>query len=414
MKSMLAIVAVLAFAVPAWAQQEGWAETRFHRITLRNGNFIDGTVISDKPNEVTLLLKAGEMNIRRDQIEKVELIKMRTWNEKPIIISTPKAASVPKAETSKPPVGTSVQAVVETRRKVEALIKKVQMMPGDSKQFPPDEVAALGDDGIDYLVSLLPKMDQLLKTLAAFAIVALKTPKSEAILTDFVASPNAEIRLAAVSASGNLDEAARVKLLKPLAKDADPKVRNTVLGMMRGVEDRDWYEIACELINDQDREVRVSAMGNAGRLTAKFGEDDYVRALMIALKGSDDQKCDAVIAFGGLGKIEQWNVVSPLLGDAEPKVRAAAAQALMTLGALDSGPAIMDQMSREKDKWARIYMAGAIQKIRYAKAVPVLIEWLADPEVEVVNVTEMTLRALTNQDLGRERDKWQAWYDKNR
>jgi HEAT repeat protein len=154
-------------------------------------------------------------------------------------------------------------------------------------------------------------------------------------------------------------------------------------------------------------------MTNAGRLTGKFGEEEYLRALMLIIRGTDEQKVDAAIAFGGLGKIEQWSVVTPLLSDSEAKVRAAAAQALMTLGAADSGPAIFDAMSRERDKWSRVYLAGAVQKIRYAKAVPVLIDWLADSETEVVNVSEMALRALTNENLGRDRDKWQAWYDKN-
>src|SRR5258708_18777177 len=88
MTTMVLALSVVLGSRLAALQQDGWSETSFHRIHLRNGNFIDGKVISDKPGEVILLLKSGELTVRRDQIDQVEIVKMRSWNEKPIILES--------------------------------------------------------------------------------------------------------------------------------------------------------------------------------------------------------------------------------------------------------------------------------------------------------------------------------------
>src|SRR5262245_25732182 len=64
-------------------------ELRFHRVHLINGNFIDGQLIKDSPQQVLLQIKAGEMAIRRDLIDRVEFVKMRDRWTPPIQTSTP-------------------------------------------------------------------------------------------------------------------------------------------------------------------------------------------------------------------------------------------------------------------------------------------------------------------------------------
>jgi HEAT repeat protein len=102
--------------------------------------------------------------------------------------------------------------------------------------------------------------------------------------------------------------------------------------------------------------------------------------------------------------------VAPLLNDAEPKVRAAAAQSLMKLGTAEAGPDIVNQVTRERDRWVRIHLAGAVQKLRLQKAIEPTIDWLSDSDEEVRKVAAETLKLLTGENHGMDRDKWAAWF----
>src|SRR4051812_45461677 len=125
MNSLLLALSFLAAASQAQPPLDSGSEIRFHRIHLRNGNFIDGKLTSDKPDEVILLIKAGEMVIRRDQIERVELVKMKSVDEKATILDTPKAK---KDEPSTPRSGKTMEVVApeEIKRKVDIMLLRIK------------------------------------------------------------------------------------------------------------------------------------------------------------------------------------------------------------------------------------------------------------------------------------------------
>ena len=81
----------------------------------------------------------------------------------------------------------------------------------------------------------------------------------------------------------------------------------------------------------------------------------------------------------------------------------------MALGSADAGPDIANQVARERDRWARVYLAGAVQKLRVMKAIEPIIDWLADGDDEVKKVVAETLKLLTGENHGTDRDKWTAW-----
>jgi hypothetical protein len=62
-------------------QDQGWTETRFHRVHLRNGNFVDGHLLANEPEAVTLRVKTGELEISRDLVLKVEHMRIRSFEE---------------------------------------------------------------------------------------------------------------------------------------------------------------------------------------------------------------------------------------------------------------------------------------------------------------------------------------------
>ncbi|HEX7901407.1 MAG TPA: hypothetical protein VF950_26850, partial [Planctomycetota bacterium] len=85
------MISTLALLTALAAQQtsEVWTEIRFHRVHLRNGNFVDGTLVANEQESVTLRVKTGDIEITRDLIDKVEYVKMRSYKEKPADVPPP-------------------------------------------------------------------------------------------------------------------------------------------------------------------------------------------------------------------------------------------------------------------------------------------------------------------------------------
>ena len=123
-------------------------EHRFHRVHLRNGNFIDGELVRQSAKEIVLRLKSGEMGVRRDQIVRVELIKMKGIEEKPEEVAKPKPPPVPIESTTspapapsapkkaRPPAEGAYKASAELKARVDPLLDQLGAAA-------PDDVAPL-------------------------------------------------------------------------------------------------------------------------------------------------------------------------------------------------------------------------------------------------------------------------------
>lgn len=393
-------------------QQEGWQETSFHRIFLRNGNFIDGKVISDKPNEVILQMRGGEMAIRRDQVERVEFMKLKSYNDKPIILATPKSKT-PDAVQPKntPPV--TVEAAEQIKKKVDQIIFKLKTSQSPEKEFPVEEFQPLGDEGTAYAASKAPMFDlKLLDALSALLINLKPGEKTVQVLESLVGNEKPPVRAMAgtvLVVTGG--DAARAKYLRPLIQDADAKVRETAIGLLGNTEDGDWFDLMAELSADPVREVRNRAMRNARQIAQKKGwQDQFIRTLSNNVGHSDPGvRSDSAQMIGALGVKEAWSYLTAPLSDQDPAVRAIVAQAIMTLGAPESGEVVVRALQRETDLWTRIYLAGAAQKLKLMAAVDIFIEWLNSPEEKIRNVAEGSLKAITGLTFGYDTAKWEEW-----
>lgn len=391
-------------------QEPEWVEVRFHRVHLLNGNFIDGQLLKDTPGQVLLKIKSGEMGIRRDQIDFVEYIKMRSLNERPVVRpppTNPGTSALPRVK------GTSVNTPEEIRQKVDAILAKLRSTPQGRKQFPVEEMIDLGTEGAVYLATRLTDLTIELQSLVASALGTLKVPQTVPILEPLLGDPTPKLRAVAAVALGLMGDEGKVRYLRPLLRDPDAEVRSTVLGMLAGIEEKDWFDPVSALCGDPDPTVRSRAMGVSARLAVKHSlQETYLGILADQLRrGGPDIRVDMAGAIGSLGRREGWSQLTPLLGDSDPKVRAASAMALLALAAPDSGPDILAQLPREQDRMTRLYLAGTAQKLKLRPAVVPLIDWLSDPDEEIRKAAGTALLNLTGQTFGQDRDKWGKWLE---
>lgn len=412
MTSLLLALSLVTATFQAQTPLDSGSEIRFHRIHLRNGNFIDGKVTSDKPNEVILLMAAGEMSIRRDQIDRVEVVKMKSFNDRAIVLDPPKAKKEdPSTPRSTKPV-VEVITPEQIKRRVDVMILRVKSASGE-REFPVEELQPLGDEGTAYLVSKASTLD--LKSLDAIAqaVINIKPgPKTLEVLEGLLDSPVAAVRAMGTTilvVSGG--DAARAKYIRPQLKDKDPRVRETALGMLGAVDDDAWFDAVTELCSDPDKEVRSRALRIARAIATKHSLQDQFGRVMVGNVRHNDAgvRTDAIAMLGGLGLRDNWRHVAPMLDDTEALVRAQAAQTLMVLGAPECGDAIVGAMNRERDKWARTYLAGAAQKLLIQKADAPLVAWLSDSDEDIRKLAEVALKAISGENFGSDAGKWQAW-----
>ena len=144
MAPMLLSLGVLCTALEA--QEAGWSETRFHRIHLRNGNFIDGDLIQDTRSMVVLKMPSGDFGVSKNQIARddqgqlrVEFIKMRTFREPPPIVKV--KGSRDKKTPNDQDANSSGEAPVEEKPPEGAaatglpgLLYQLKTVPGDKRQ----------------------------------------------------------------------------------------------------------------------------------------------------------------------------------------------------------------------------------------------------------------------------------------
>jgi len=411
MNSLILALSFWAAAAQAQAPLDSGSEIRFHRIHLRNGNFIDGKVTADKPNEVIVMMAAGEMAIRRDQIDRVEVVKMKSYNDKAIILDTPKSK---KDDSATPRSGKVVEVNTpeQVKRKVDIMILRVKSATGE-REFNAAELQPLGDEGTAYLASKSPTLELKMLDAVAQAVINIKPgPKTvevlEALLDNSVPAVRA-MALTCLVVSGGASEQA--KYIRPQLKDKDPRVRETALGMLGAVDDDAWFDAICDLCSDPDKEVRTRALRIGRAIATKHSTQEQFSRVMVGNVRHNDVgvRTDAIAMLGGLGQRESWRQVAPMLDDTESLVRAQAAQTLMILGSPECGDAVVAAMGRERDKWARTYLAGAAQKLLIQKADAPLVAWLSDPDEDIRKLAEVTLKAIFSENFGSDAGKWQTW-----
>lgn len=416
---------LIALALSMLLQQEGWQETSFHRIHLRNGNFIDGKVIADKPNEVILLLKAGEMSVRRDQIDFVELIKLRSYNEKPAILATPKNPATTPTTPTKPKTPDSTPSTTPTvevdtpdavRSKVDQLVYKFRNQPGPEKFFPTEELRALGDSAVAYLATRVPEMDVTLADYVMQAMIVLKTTAANQVLSQLLSHDKPTVRSFAATVLGVQGDEEKKRYVKPLLRDPDPRVRATALSMAGSVQDPEWFEPVSELCADEVKDVRGPALVLSRRLAVRNGlQERLLRVLGANLSSpSAEVKSDAAGTIGGLQVKGSWIILAPALADRETSVRAAAANSLLQLAEPECGPAVVEQISRETEKEPNMALLAIVLRLRLHKATESVINLLKSGDPDVRTAAENTLRTMSGENFGSDVDAWTAWYSKNK
>ena len=164
-------------------------------------------------------------------------------------------------------------------------------------------------------------------------------------------------------------------------------------------------------LNDPENQRRgLSLLSNA----PWGGEDPYVRLYRLYVEEPTDPlvKATAIQALGRWGEPSDTGRIADYLGSPSPLVRTAAAQALQRL----HDPAVADRLwirlvDEGEEPGVRVELAIALAQYPGDRSFQALCLALDARELVVNLAAADSLRVLTGEDFGIDRQTWLAWYE---
>lgn len=171
--------------------------------------------------------------------------------------------------------------------------------------------------------------------------------------------------------------------------DADKRYRGTLALAMRDYASEPIYlKLFTDNIKDRDSSVRAAA----ARALAAHGKPEHAALLIEALKDKDVSV--RVEAARGLQRLHSPDAIDPLLAHIREPVLVGMAE------------------DAESDPDVRSECASALGQYREPKVLKSLIAALGDSRLQVNRNTLESLRTLTGQDFGYDRQAWQTWFER--
>ena len=391
-----------AVAVGAFPQEPGVVETRSVRIHLKNGNVLDGDMILETRQSVTLRTKTGEITLDRGTIDRLERIRTRTAVVKP---EAKPPVSTPPAHRTAPPPGPNPV--------IERILEQLLTAREERSYGLLQQLILAGRPAVGYLVRRLGTIDGRIRPFVAAALIEIRDPGAIPGLIGLLDHAHPDLRAEACRILGLLGDPSAAEALLPAIKDASPLVRGAAIEALGTLGTRGSFRAIAPSCADPVREVRLRALQVLPALAQRQDRwDDLESALIDALNATrGDAKADVIAVFGLCRFKHAARLMIPCLRDDSPAVRGAAAEALCALEAWNWADRILERIREEEDPGVRVRLAAVASRFKPRASIEPLISWLGDPDPLVARAAREALRSLTGQDLGPDPARWSAWWE---
>lgn len=427
---VLSWTAFLALSLAASvAAQEGWSETRFHRVYLRNGNFLDGILVQDTPTMVILKMPKGEFSVRKDQIAlddegkyRVEFVKIRTYNERAKREEIRKEEKPDKTEAAVQPSAapdkrewSELTAPTGTPpEQMATLLQRLKDAPNDKKPLLAKAITDFGREGALFLANNLPMLDVAGIGNAAFALQQARDADTLPVVRKYLTDRNPILRLSAAEIVPSFADASDVPRLRPMLKDGDPLVRAAAVVAMGKYKDRDSFNAILGMLSDPDALVRKQSMEALNLIAVEHDlKQDLQRAISETLETAKGAGfLDLIRQVAASKQKSMGPLLAKHLANDDPMIRAAVLNALADLDARDTSEQILRLFLTEREYWPRIQLAGACGRMKLLDAIDPLLQWMADNDVNIKTAASRSLREITGQNFGINDQAWRDWWEK--
>jgi HEAT repeat protein len=421
--ALAALVATGILSNALYAQETGWSETRFHRVYLRNGNFVDGHLLQDQNNWIILKVPTGELGVAKHDIERdstgrlhVEFIKIRSYKEPAPIVE------IKKAE----PVGAKTEEIVNADMTKAAVPKKTRKdaAPGtlpallnelgesENKAEVVKSIMAFGKEGRLTLAESLHDFDESSVVNALNALVQAKDTDTLPALRAALSDENPVVRGNVAKALGTMGDGSDLRRIQALLSDPDPRARIGAISALGKLKDEESFSAIAKSLVSSDAPLRQVALDTLTLLANEYNrKDDLRRAMVDALEQTQGETRSDLIRLAGKSKDKEFvDPLARLLSERDPETRAFVIAALSDLDARDMKDQLVQLVDVEREYWPRIQLAQAVERMKATAAIASLIEWLRDSDDNIRIAAARALKGLSGQNLGVSYQAWSDWW----
>jgi HEAT repeat protein len=415
------VLMVLGLSALGFAQESSytWVETRFHRVHLRNGNFIDGNVTGLTEREVSLKLQqTGDMNIRRDSIDRIELIKMRSLLEKPKLdpplkkmVAKPTAVGARNPGALEPIIAVpQVEAALKSN--VSAVLGRMRIATPDQKEELLVDLSRM-PNAAPYLASQMGTVNDECVEYVGRALGMMKDPESLPYIAAHLDSTREIVVIQSLKLIAELDDPNWARCARPLLNHSQGAIRSTAIFTLARLFDRDSLPAILDSLGDSERSVRSGAIVASINLARKFNEVEIVsKAFRMTLRNPGKEALvDLLSGAGRLMDPALWDAVALYLRESDADIRAAAADALGTMVAKDAVEPLLSAMRQENDRKVRLSMARAATAIKSVKLMEPLVGWLKDEDEDIARMAHKSLEAISGKRMAPDQAAWAAYVE---
>ncbi len=224
------------------------------QIRLKAGGMLEGRILEETPEGITLESPAGTFQVSRDRIE---AIHRKAYVPKPSPPPPPPAPSgkVPAAAEPAPdPVGAALEAKVASAM---GAFRSFELNPEAEREAR--GLLGLGRPAVPAILARLEDADPFQQKWLADVLGLLKDPAAGNALLNLIHSPHEEVRSAAARALGLLKPETAVQPLINLLKDKDVNVRLEAVRSLSSLQAMKAVPALIPLLADADRHVRSAA-----------------------------------------------------------------------------------------------------------------------------------------------------------
>ena len=412
MKTLIVVASALAaMAAPLAAQETKWVETRFTRVHLRNGNFIDGQMTGSDDREVRMVLNnAGELKIRRDSIDRVETIKMRSLVEvKPVAALAAPAAKKKSAKLAAPPIDPVL------RSRLDKILLRMEAAPVNEKDQLTRELSKQGS-AAPYLASRLMEMrDEVLPYLAR-ALWDLQDPDMAPYVFAAMDSERPAVLQQAILLSGRLDGGWSSARIRRFLTDPRPRLRAAAIEALKSVGDDAALADILPMLRAEEAIVRNTAVNACLEMGRRAGKMELVaERLEEAIFSAEGEALgDLISGAGRSGHRGMSKCLVRHLNDADEGLRAKTAGALALLANPETVPALVQSLIAEQSVMVQLQLLRAPKSMRSRDFIDPILPLLKSRDEEVQMAAVQALRLITRQDFGTSHDAWLNWWEQAR
>jgi HEAT repeat protein len=186
----------------------------------------------------------------------------------------------------------------------------------------------------------------------------------------------------------------------------------TALGQMGATQ---YFSPLVQLLGAEDNAL-AQQVQQALELLAKgpgMREVATVELTQVLDKGTGRARVGAALVCGRLQLKEAVPSLLYLIDDASPDVRANVAIALGDMRATEAVAPLTNRLVLEKDRWTKIQIIQAFEKIADKSTIPSLIDLLDDEDAQVRSRASNVLTNITRQRFGEDKSLWRDWWEKS-